>query len=280
MMNLYGLKSLKEANMLYDSEHGVTFSDVQRVNELIKIIEGSRTVVPQVGDIILYTDKNGYYYENAHIERISDDGLYICEKPYVPFVTKGSYGISTSTSGGAWTYIPCNLKYAGKKKKRFCVWGHGGPQANGAVDFEATVNVWMYDENKGEFSTKDWCRETFFISIDENGNTVYSGDGKEFSKETFENYVSVTKGNVIESPGVDDMITLWRYKSRTVWADSIEEYQSIDGISGMEFCNGIRECKYTYNDKLKLITVHRLPRKEYWKTELDWLENEDKAFNV
>ena len=158
-MNMYTLESLKEINNRFCGSHEMTKYDVEKVNEYVKLIENSRSKLEsKIGDMIQYTNEYGEYFEKAHIDEIYEDGeLDICERPYVPFVgvNENNNGISCSTSGGAWEYLSKGkLTYVGKSKKRFCVWGNCGACADGAVEFEAEVNVWSYTSSENKFISK------------------------------------------------------------------------------------------------------------------------------
>lgn len=158
-MNMYTLESLKEINNRFCRSHEMTEYDVEKANEYVELIENSRSKLEsKIGDMIQYTNEYGEYFEKAHIDEIYEDGeLYICERPYVPFVgvNENNNGISCSTSGGAWEYLSKEkLTYVGKSKKRFCVWGNCGACADGAVEFEADVNVWSYTSSENKFISK------------------------------------------------------------------------------------------------------------------------------
>ncbi|PDZ95434.1 hypothetical protein CON36_28190 [Bacillus cereus] len=164
-MNKYTFGSLKEiyGNATYDYNHGINQFDVDKANALVKVIENSRNdKSPQVGDIVEFTDKHGEYYANAHIERLQEDGLYICERIFSCFVSTNerTESIHTSAGGGEWTVIPINLTYLGKKEKRFVTIGHN---ENGAFAILAEVNVWEYKENDLTNTTK--AHDKFHVSI-------------------------------------------------------------------------------------------------------------------
>lgn len=105
--------------MSYHYEHVLTNSDVEKVNNTLSLIESSRTdSIPKQGDIIEYTNKYGEYYKNGHIENQQNDSIYICEKPYVPFVETSNTRVSTSTSGGHGTSFQQNsYDMLGKEKR-------------------------------------------------------------------------------------------------------------------------------------------------------------------
>jgi hypothetical protein len=167
---MYTIETLKKVNPSYDYEHRIIQEDVEMVNNWITFIGNSRDKnSPQVGDIVEYTNEHGDFYKNAHIEKIDGyegEGLHICERPQVPFIGKSNNRFYTSTSGGAWTNIPKNLKLIGQREKAFCDWGHCGACGNGAVNFSVVVNVWEYKEPEPlykDYSTK--THDKFYVSV-------------------------------------------------------------------------------------------------------------------
>ena len=154
-MEQYTIETLLPLNAMYQATHGVSQTDVELANMYKALIESSRTADKvQVGDIVELTTEYGDYHANAHIEKWFTDGNYwsVCKNPHTPFVwpTRTGKNIETSTSGGPWTSVPDNLRYIGKRKKVFKDWGHAGSCANGAVRFEAEVNVWEYVQEQKE----------------------------------------------------------------------------------------------------------------------------------
>jgi hypothetical protein len=149
------METLIGVNARYHHQHRVTESDVQKANEIVRVIEQTRNnAIPQPGDIVQYTTKHGNYYAKAHIEGTTDGRLSICENPSTPFVTVYDGIVRTNTSGGAWASIPANLEHVGVANKAFVHWGHCGPCGNGAFTVIATVNVWRYTDGNPEFSTE------------------------------------------------------------------------------------------------------------------------------
>ena len=85
----YGIETLKERNVSYDHEHGLTQEDVDMANNYVELIERTRSeVTPQIGDRLVYVTEHGDYYGNALIDGMSakEGYLSVCEQPYVPFV--------------------------------------------------------------------------------------------------------------------------------------------------------------------------------------------------
>jgi hypothetical protein len=152
------METLIGVNASYHQEHRVTESDVQKANEVARVIEKTRNnVVPQPGDIVQYTTKHGDYYARAHIEGGNGDGkLSICEQPSTPFVNVDGGIVRTNTSGGAWASIPATLEHVGVANKAFVHWGHCGRCGNGAFTVIAQVNVWRYTDGNSEFSTEHY----------------------------------------------------------------------------------------------------------------------------
>ncbi|WCK57353.1 DUF4121 family protein (plasmid) [Aneurinibacillus sp. Ricciae_BoGa-3] len=256
-MNKYTIESLKTINESYDYEHRVTQQDVNRVNQLVELIESTRSKnKPQIGDVVEFTNSYGDYYNHAHIESIEDDMLYICEQPYTPFVEKNrsKNTFSTSTSGGAWSHIPKNLTYVGTRQKLFKVWGHNGACGNGGVSFYAEVSVWTYTEGNPQFTTK--THDKFHVTIredaDEHGYKYIVKKGAITShaafqtKEEYEAWLKTFKGVEVEGQWKNNKI-VWtlRQESKCIPLEEYEEVQN--AVIDSELCNGsIQECKRLY----------------------------------
>jgi hypothetical protein len=254
----YDIESLKLLNQSYDYDHRVTQLDVDKVNEWVKIIENSRSKVPQVGDIVEFTNEHGNCYRNAHIEKTENNKLNICEQPYIPFISLSDSGkIYTSTSGGAWSNIPSDLKLIEQKEKYFNVWGHMGACGNGAVNFEAMVNVWEYKEEclyKG-FSTKTHSK--FYVDklTEPRGCGYYfivtKGAMSHTAFRTEQEYQAWLKTfNGVEFKGYwPNQYVVFTDKQIEKCIPK-EEYLAIqDAIIDSTMCNGtIQECKRFYKD--------------------------------
>lgn len=264
---MYNIESLKAINPSYDYEHRVLESDVIKANKWVEIIEGNRNNnFPCVGDIVEFTNKHGDYYRNAHVERIdgeTEKELNICEQPYVPFVGMINNRFYTNTSGGAWTNIPKQLKLIGKRPKLFKDWGHCGTCGNGAINFEAMVNVWEYIEPNRfypEYSTKN--HDKFYVTVlekeeDRERHNYYkylittSGCTSHTAFKTDKQYKAWLKTfNGVEFGGY------WE-NQKVVWSDKqinkyvpLEEYNSIENaVIDTQLCNAtIQECKRIYEN--------------------------------
>ncbi|MBM7607256.1 hypothetical protein JOD29_000493 [Lysinibacillus composti] len=256
---MYAIEELKNLNAGYDSQHLLTNADTEKVNNLIDWIQNSRdNESPQIGDVVEYTNKYGNYYANAHIDRVTNDGqLYICESPYVPFIDTFGGKLTTSTSGGAWHYIPKNLRYVGKQRKKFCVWGHHGPCANGAVDFFAEVNVWEYTKGEHDFTTQTHDKFTLYVrDSEENGSSykyLLSKDGCSHTafhtKEEYEQWLSCFNG--VETDGFfPNSKIVWTFKQFVIYIP-IEDYLELrDAVVDKELNNGCtQECKRIVENK-------------------------------
>ena len=78
-MKKYTVETLKKENYHFDYEHGITESDVMKVNKIIDAIENSRSTERiQVGDVVQYTNEYGEYFPHAMITNIYDN-TEICE---------------------------------------------------------------------------------------------------------------------------------------------------------------------------------------------------------
>ncbi|AAK79121.1 hypothetical protein BJV85_002850 [Clostridium acetobutylicum] len=261
---MYTLEKLRELNKSYDYEHTLNESDVEKANSWVKKIEGSRNKnFPQVGDIVEYTTKNGDYYKNAHIENIyvKDKKIYICEEPYVPFLCSAFNEINTSTSGGAWAYIPTKLKLIGEREKSFRDWGHCGGCGNGAITFKAIVNVWKYEEIPNLKYTTEYYDKIYITINPEDDYKYTSRYGAWKNDEIFSAWIQAYKGNIEKSKFNDKCFTVWIYKSEKVYCETKEEYEKIEGIKDTLYCNGnlkygLRECKRVYDDKNKKMVTY------------------------
>lgn len=140
-------------NSTYHHNHGITESDIEKANEIIKCIEGTRNdSKPCAGDIIICKGPKKEY-TNGHLEYSNPLACNsICVQPYIPFVHIYLGKPSFSSSGGYWFNIKekdlDTLEYVKTKEKTFKEWGHCGPCAGGAFIFKAKVNVWkIYKES-------------------------------------------------------------------------------------------------------------------------------------
>jgi len=258
---MYNLESLKEINQSYNYQHWMNQDDVDKINKWIKFIESTRSdKMPQIGDIVEFTNKHGDYYRNAHIEKVNEE-LEICEQPYIPFINTYDGKFYCSTSGGAWDNIPKNLKLIGKREKLFKDWGHCGACGNGSVNFKVMVNVWEYIEPNslyGEFSTKDYNK--FYVSVledeklrEQHNNYKYlvktSGCMSHTAFRTDKEYqawLKTFKG--IEFTGHwENQRIVWTYKQIEKCVP-LEEYKSVkNAMIDSMLCNAtIQECKRIY----------------------------------
>lgn len=264
---MYTIESLKQINCRFTCEHRLYESDVEMANNYVKIIEGSRsTATPQVGDIVRYTNEYGEYYGHAHIEKADDVEVYICESPYVPFVRKRDNGIGCSTSGGAWKHIPIGeFKYLGTELKTFCDWGHCGPCANGAVEFQAEVSVWEYthpDNRYAPYTTKDYDRMFISYVVDEFGNPTngsdyrYFGNGIAFkTDEDYQAWLRTYRG--VELRGAwESQAVVFKYRECEYYITK-EEWDALDYPIDTRTCNGIIFVKVYYDDENHWIRTYR-----------------------
>lgn len=282
----YTIETLKEINQAYHSEHRVKQSDVDLANNWVEFIESTRDdKAPQVGDVVELTNKYGDFYKNAHIDDLNwlkTGKLYVCEQPYIPFVSAYSGKLATSTSGGAWCSIPDNLRLIGKRKKYFKDWGHCGACGNGAFHFVATVNVWECIEPGniyGGFTTKNYdCFHASIVEdekkrIEHHHGYKYLISSGAFSRIAFrsdQEYQAWLKTfNGVEFDGFNsNNKVVWTYK-HTEKCIPLEKYNKVEyDYKDSTLCNAaIQECKrkiegttiITFlpyqNDKIKLENV-------------------------
>lgn len=161
-MKKYTVETLKKENYHFDYEHGITESDVMKVNKIIDAIENSRSTERiQVGDVVQYTNEYGEYFPHAMITNIYDDAE-ICENGNMyTNIHEGEF--CHSTSGGSFSHHEMKgFTYIGKTTRTFWTFGHNGACANGGVYFTATVNLWECNDNKEMFSTK--THDKYYLS--------------------------------------------------------------------------------------------------------------------
>lgn len=162
---MYTIESLTRENGLYCLKHHVVQSDVDKVNALVAAIEGARKAAPLTplpGDTVRYSDNYGEYYEHALIVKLNalgDGKAELCYSPFIPNVHDfGDGTIAINCGGGASGYNDTDeFVYAGQGLRTFEIWGSCGPEADGMLEFQARVNLWVYNEQNpmfGDYSTK------------------------------------------------------------------------------------------------------------------------------
>lgn len=245
-------------NVNYDREHTLTQQDADTVNEMLALIEATRADEPTTGDRIQFTDQHGDFYPNALIEKHSDGELVICESPMIPFVYQSEDGIKLSVSGGGFVGAPSyGPTYVDKVHGHFKLWGHKGSCGNGAVEFRAKVNLWMYAEPNplyGHFSTKLWRKLHFNKSQHPAcDGYLYKADHIMLpDEESFQQFLNTYCGTVF--PGwISGTYVVWCYReefvgiSRSEWNSMTEE-----PIFRQDGCT-IREVKVRRNYKYHIL---------------------------
>ena len=83
--NKYILETLLPLNVSYDRDHILRQQDVDMVNRLVEVIEGSRSsLTPKSGDRMRHVDREGDFYRYALLENFRADKMSVCLAPYVP----------------------------------------------------------------------------------------------------------------------------------------------------------------------------------------------------
>lgn len=287
----YTRETLTEINQRFCHSHypGIIDRDLTMVNDYVRVIEFSRSnKTPKVGDIVEYTNEYGDYYMNAHIENKYEDGnIYICERPYVPFirVNKNENGIICSTSGGAWCTIPvANLIYIGEREKTFCDWGHCGACGDGAVEFKAKVSVWQYTSSENKFiskntgkpyTTKDFIRMKIDYCADEYGNPkdgsnyIYFGESRVWKNDLeLQAWLRTFRAEVFDWGDNGMFVWHWREKKYSV---SPKEFESLDLPEDTLMNNGrVLRCKRKYDEENHIVHTYWV---WYWDDpNKDWRE--------
>lgn len=244
----YDLESLREINSRYCGHpHSLTQSDVAMANGWVKTIENERVasnIGPLPGDTVRLTERHGDYYRHALIEKVEEGDAHVCENAYVPFLflrDDGSVGMSAS--GGAWLHLPTSeLKYVGKERRTFCDWGSCGPCADGAVDFEAEVNVWEYrDKNPlyGDFSTENYDKFYIYHREEEKDGSPYHYLGDGFAFRTEQEYLAwLTTYHGVEFQGAwENQAVVFTYRKSKHFITK-EEWDELALPVDTRRCNG------------------------------------------
>lgn len=203
-------------NASYDADHRLIQEDVDKINNLVERIESTRSAIkPQAGDRLLYTSKYGDYSPVAFIEKNRAGELFVCVKPMVPFVWTEKGCIYYDVSGGPFAGMhESEPKPAGTVSNWLKTWGHRGMRANGAIYFQAEVNMWEYAEPEplfGDFSTKTWRKITLNKTTDPAAGYLYTGEGFAFKDECeYREFLELFSGTAF--PGYrDNQFVIWCY---------------------------------------------------------------------
>ena len=231
----YSIETLRQWNLSYDNEHGVTQKDVNMANSYVELIERTRSeITPQIGDRLVYVTEYGDYYGNALIENFhhtKDGYLSICEQPYIPFVWEKDGNIRLSVSGGAFHGVnPKEMKFLRWTEAAFTDWGWCGARANGAVKFLARVPLWFYAEPNpiyGDFTTETYRK--FYLTKDTSGaaRNLYQGFEAAFSDEaTFQQFLEDYEGTVFNG-NWENNIVVWCFRREYVFLP-LDEWEKIE----------------------------------------------------
>ena len=223
--NKYSVDTLRELNISYDHEHGLTQKDVDMANSYVELIERTRSeITPQIGDRLVYVTEDGDYYGNALIDNlhyVKNGHLFICERPYVPFVWNENGNIRLSVSGGAFhTVNPNDLKFLKWTDGAFKDWGHCGACGNGAVTFTAKVPLWFYaepDPKYGDFTTETYRK--FYLTKDTSGSSrnLYQSFDIAFRDEAgFRQFLKDYTGTVFKG-NWENQIVVWCFRHENVF---------------------------------------------------------------
>ena len=274
----YNIETLSKINNRFIGTHYKLYqSDVEIANELITMIENTRSVqTPKPGDIVRYTDEQGSYYQYAHIEDIKENTANICENgnTYIG-KSNNNLGFYLSTSGGAWHDIDINkMVYLGTENKPFWTFGHCGACADGGISFYANVNVWEYNINKMNFSTK--THNKYYISYSDKEIGIgyhFTTDGKAWRTEKeLQAWIRTFRGVIYKN--WHNQIIVFTYKEAQKHV-SPEEYNNINGIEDVMTYNGKRRCKRVYDDENYIVYTFFV---WYWDdpTMGDWRQQAEK----
>lgn len=286
---MYTKETLASINDRYIKcgHHWLNDIDVKKANEFVNLIESTRsTETPKAGDILIFTDKFGEYFPNAHIDKAATGyGGNICEHAYVPFISAKADGILCNTSGGAWhDVLFSKMEYVGTQSKRFCFWGSCGACADGAVEIEAKVSVWKYAEELliPGYTTENYNRYFLHDSGEDSKYTKESGyrfhvttsgamAHRAFKdKDELDAWLDTFNGNVFDrSPQNTAIVWTWKQCDAHV---SPREFEAIpEPVDTMLFNGAVRKCKRIYDEAKHTVTTCFV---WYWEDDSieDWHE--------
>lgn len=230
--NKYSIETLKERNVSYDHEHGLTQEDVDMANRYVELIERTRSeMTPQVGDRLVYVSRHGDHYPYALIDDERNGSLSVCEQPYVPFVWPAAGSIRLSVSGGAFHSIdPKDLKFVKWTEGSFKDWGHCGACGNGSVSFTANVPLWSYHEPEplyGDFTTETYRRFYLHKRKESEEGNLYQGYDAAFQDESgFQQFLEDYEGTVFQG-NWENQIVVWCFHREYVFLP-LSEWEKID----------------------------------------------------
>ena len=273
---MYTIETLEPLNARFLGTHYMLRqSDVDMANTWVKRIESTRDPdTPVALDVLRYYNEYGDYYGHALIQKVEDGIAEICGVPYTPFVFGDDRSVGCSASGGAWAHLPMkDFTYVGQEYSRFTDWGHCGACADGAVDFEAMVNVWEYHDHEkyfGDYNTKTWRR--MYVHYREEADDFgyhWFGDGHAWKTE--DEYLAwLLTYKAVEFEGNWPNQTVVFYYRECTHLISVDDWDSLDLPTDTRMMNGtIMLIKYQYDDKHHIIDEYRYDN----RGDLDWRTN-------
>lgn len=260
-MKKYTVETLKKENYHFDYEHGITESDVMKVNKIIDAIENSRSTERiQVGDVVQYTNEYGEYFPHAMITNIYDN-TEICENGNMyTNIHEGEF--CHSTSGGSFSHHEMKgFTYIGKTTRTFWTFGHNGACANGGVYFAATVNLWECNDNKEMFSTK--THDKYYLSYRKSDSDYQyfaskSGGMSDNAWRTAKEMQAWlrTKRAIVTGENTWGGAIIWTYKEVKHHCSNTE-YDALNVTEDIFLMNGSkRRCKRVYDDENCIIHTY------------------------
>lgn len=260
-MKKYTVETLKKENYHFDYEHGITESDVMKVNKIIDAIENSRSTERiQVGDVVQYTNEYGEYFPHAMITNIYDN-TEICENGNMyTNIHEGEF--CHSTSGGSFSHYEMKgFIYIGKTTRTFWTFGHNGACANGGVYFTATVNLWECNDNKEMFSTK--THDKYYLSYRKSDSDYQyfaskSGGMSDNAWRTAKEMQAWlrTKRAIVIGENTWGGAIIWTYKEVKHHCSNTE-YDALNVTEDIFLMNGSkRRCKRVYDDENCIIHTY------------------------
>ena len=260
-MKKYTVETLKKENYHFDYEHGITESDVMKVNKIIDAIENSRSTERiQVGDVVQYTNEYGEYFPHAMITNIYDNAEISENGNMYTNIHEGEF--CHSTSGGSFSHHEMKgFTYIGKTTRTFWTFGHNGACANGGVYFTATVNLWECNDNKEMFSTK--THDKYYLSYRKSDSDYQyfaskSGGMSDNAWRTAKEMQAWLRTNraIVTGENTWGGAIIWTYKEVKHHCSNTE-YDALNVTEDIFLMNGSkRRCKRVYDDENCIIHTY------------------------
>ena len=259
-INLEELKRLNPKRNYYDAD--ITDKDVVLLQGYVDLLE-KESSTPKIGDMVQFTNECGEFYSSGHLNKINADLCDFYAEAFIPYVfVEKDKTYSFSVSGGYRENANLSeLKYVGKKEKYFTLF-----RSCGSITFPVMVNVWEYNKNKDDFSTKTHDRVVVYEVKNQN-NSIYNHKfevhNKSFCCKTFNTsnnlnrWLEMRKAVKSKLEWNENCLVFWILKEeeRYLSKDKYNELSDKELFNSVVFTNGsLRFAKRKYTKDFKLLS--------------------------